>query len=102
MRGEERLSFPVVTPLRRKSTSGTRHVNVRQCDNGRVLNTRRLTLTKWMLSDCTVLIASVRPCRNALVIAGSYVHSILPDTKVKCIYKRCETGRTIKPKISGL
>lgn len=40
------------------------------------------TLTKWMLSSCTVLMASVRPCRNALVIAGSYVHSILPDLQV--------------------
>ena len=42
------------------------------------MNKGRRALTKWTLSDCTVLIASVRPCRNALVIAGSYVHSILP------------------------
>ena len=33
---------------------------------------------KSTLSFCTVLIASVRPCKNALVIAGSYTHSIRP------------------------
>jgi hypothetical protein len=59
-------------------------------DNSGELNKRRLTLTKWMLSDCTVLIASVRPCRNALVIAGSYVHSILPGPKVEGIYNKSQ------------
>lgn len=36
------------------------------------------TLVKLTLSGCTVLIASVLPCKNAFVIAGSYVHSTLP------------------------
>ena len=37
------------------------------------------TLTKFTLCGCTVRMASVRPCRNALVIAGSYVHSVRPS-----------------------
>lgn len=39
------------------------------------------TLTKSALCGCTVRIASVLPCKNAFVIAGSYVHSILPTTQ---------------------
>jgi hypothetical protein len=39
------------------------------------------TLVNSTLSGCTERIASVRPCKNDLVIAGSYTHSILPSTK---------------------
>lgn len=40
--------------------------------------TKAVTLVNSTLSSCTVRIASVRPCKNAFVIAGSYVHSVRP------------------------
>lgn len=38
------------------------------------------TLVKFTLSGCTVLIASVLPCKKLFVIAGSYVHSVRPSS----------------------
>jgi hypothetical protein len=61
------------------------------------------TFVNATLSGCTVRIASVRPCRNAFVIAGSYVHSMRPSGQLTgCMKKNLRSKLTIKTKIRCL
>jgi hypothetical protein len=43
--------------------------------------TKALTFVNSALAGWTVRVASVRPCSNASIITGSYVHSVLPSGK---------------------
>jgi hypothetical protein len=63
------------------------------------------TLMNSTLSGWTDRIASVLPCKYALVIAGSYTHSMRPGSAVKSeepTKLNQRTKRTVKPKVGSL